>query len=109
MTPMQTTKSTWETYKPVAIALAVGLVVGPFISNYIGWQVTSGTARAQARDGIVEQLALICEKRARADVADPAKLEWAARNDLAKKWVVAPGAPFANLDVTYDCARKLAI
>lgn len=109
MTPMQTTKSTWETYKPVAIALAVGLVVGPFITNYIGWQVTSGTARAQTRDGIVEQLALICEKRARADVADPAKLEWAARSDLAKKWVVAPGAPFADLDATGDCARKLAI
>jgi hypothetical protein len=108
MTLWETANSKWATAKPVVIALAIGLVAGPFISNYIGWQVTSSAAQAQVRAGIVERTALFCEERARAEVKDSGKLDWSARSDLAKKWAVAPGAPSAETDVTMECARKLA-
>jgi len=75
--------------KPVVMALAIDLVARPMISNYAGWQVTSGTTRA--------------------DVADTAKLDWDARSQLAKKWVTALTALFADLDVSPVCAQKLAV
>jgi len=108
MTPMQSAAARWETAKPMVIALAIGLVAGPVISNYMGWQVTSGAARAETRDGIIEQLAQICDQRARTEVADPSKLDWDARSALAKKWAIAPGTPFGDLDVSGACAQKLA-
>jgi hypothetical protein len=109
MTTMQTVQAKWETAKPMVIALAIGLVAGPLISNYMGWQVTSGTARTEMRDGVVEQLAQVCNTRARAEVADPSKLDWEARSALAKKWVLQPGAPLSGLEVTGACAQKLAV
>jgi hypothetical protein len=61
------------------------------------------------RDGVVEQLAQVCNTRARAEVADPSKLDWEARSALAKKWVLQPGAPLSGLEVTGACAQKLAV
>ena len=52
---LDTAKSKWEEIKPVVFALVLGLVVGPFISNMIGWQVTSGTSEEQVRASVVEQ------------------------------------------------------
>ncbi|HUN45953.1 MAG TPA: hypothetical protein VMU85_05515 [Stellaceae bacterium] len=109
MTPMQSVAARWETAKPMVIALAIGLVAGPVISSYMGWQVTAGTARTETRDSVVDQLAQICATRARAEVADPSKLDWEARSALAKKWVVEPGLPFKGLEVTGACAQKLAV
>src|SRR6266481_4064688 len=100
--------SKWETYKPRVIALAIGLIAGPIITSVAGWQVTSGTARAQLQAGIVEQLASVCAARARADVADPSKLEWSARSQLAEKWAVMPGSALANEGVAGACSSKLA-
>lgn len=100
-------RTKWEALKPIAIALGIGLVAGPFISNFAGWQVTAGTAQAQTRAGVVEQIALYCEQRARVEVKESAKLDWSARNDLAKKWAVVPGAASADTDATYACARRL--
>lgn len=108
MTTWENAKARWATAKPLAIALAIGLVTGPFISNYLGWQVTSNAAHAQLRAGVVERTALFCEERARADNNDPGKLDWSARNDLAKKWAIVPGAASVESDVTSECARKLA-
>jgi hypothetical protein len=85
----------------------VGLVAGPYISNALGWQVTSGTALARERAGIVEQLALVCDAQARTEVRDPTKLDRNARGDLARKWAVMPGRTSADLDVTTACAGKL--
>ena len=68
MTTWKSAVSKWTTAKPLAIALTIGLVAGPLISNYVGWQVTSRTARAEVRAGIVDQQAMFCEARARADV-----------------------------------------
>ena len=105
---MQTAQAKWQAAKPIVIALAIGLVVGPMISSYMGWQVTHGTAQAQMRDSVTEQLAMICAARAKADVVESGKLDWSARNELAKKWVVLAGAPLADLDVTDACSRRLA-
>lgn len=108
-TSMQTAKSTWQTTKPLAIAFAAGLLVGPFLSNYAGWQVTSRTAQAEMRAGLVEQQALFCAAQARADVTAPEKLGWDARYELAKKWAIMPGASEAQYGVATACAGKLAV
>src|SRR5436190_15598035 len=108
---MQTTESIgakWARIKQLAIDLAVGLVVGPFASNYMGWQVTSTAAKAQAHTGIIEQRALICEAKARAEVKEPGKLEWSARSDLAKSMGVLPGVAAPDWEMTSACASKLA-
>ena len=108
MTNMQTAQAKWQAAKPIIFALAIGLIAGPLFSNYMGWQVTRGTARMEVRDNVTEQLAMICAARAKADVADTGALDWTARNELAKKWVVTAGAPLADLDVADACARRLA-
>jgi len=87
--------------------LAIGLVAGPLISNYMGWQVTNRTAQAEVHAGIVEQQAVYCEARARADVPAAGALDWTARYQLAVKWAAMGTAP-ADSDVTSACARKLA-
>jgi hypothetical protein len=107
MTTWETARSNWAMIKPRAMWLAIGLVVGPFITNYLGWQVTSSTAQAQARAGVVEQLAGICDVGARTAVPEPAKLDWMARAELAKKWAIMPGATAADSEVSSACQRKL--
>jgi hypothetical protein len=107
MTTSETATSKWQTAKARAVYLAIGLMAGPFISNALGWQVTSGAAKLQLRDGVVEQLALICEERVRADVKAPGQLAWDARRDLATKWAITPKTPSPDTDVIYACARKL--
>jgi hypothetical protein len=109
MTPWEKTVSKWQAAKPAAIALTIGLVAGPLISNYVGWQVTSRTARAEIHAGLVEQQAMFCEARARADVSAPGELNWTARYELAVKWAPMPGAGPVDADVTSACARKLAV
>ena len=109
MTTWESAVSKWRTAKPLAIALAIGLVAGPLISNYVGWQVTSRTARAEIHAGIVDQQAMFCEARARADVAAPGELDWTKRYELAVKWAQMPGAGPVDSDVTSACARKLAV
>jgi len=106
---MQPIKSRWETAKPLAFAFAIGLVTGPLVSNYVGWQVTSRTARADLHAGIVEQQAIFCEARARTDVSAPDKLGWDARYELAKKWAIMPGATEPPSGVASACASKLAV
>ena len=107
-TTMQTAASRWQTIKPKAIYLAIGLIAGPLVTSVAGLQVLSGTAREQTRAGVVELQAVICAAQARTEVADTSKLEWTARTDLAKKWAVMPGATTADPAVASTCAGKLA-
>lgn len=97
----------WETIKPRAFALAIGLVLGPLISNFLGWQVTSGSAQRQLTQAVIEQQALFCEARARTAVKEPGKLDYTARRDLAEKWAVMPGKTSADSGVVNACADKL--
>jgi hypothetical protein len=105
---MQQLQARWTTAKPIVIGLAFGLVLGPFISNYLGWQVTARSAREQAHAGMVEQQAAYCNIQARADVKDPDKLDWSARSALAKKWATLPGTSVVGSDVISACSDKLA-
>lgn len=107
MTSLETAKSKWAQYKPQLIALAIGLVLGPFISNYMGWQVTSSRAAAQVQAGIVDVQAGWCETAARAAVPEPGKLDWSSRIKLAEKWSVLPGMTEANSAVASACETKL--
>jgi hypothetical protein len=109
MSVVESTRLTWQRYKPMAIALVVGLVIGPFISNGLGWQVTSSAARTQTHDGVVEQQALACERQARSDAAEPAKMDWTAQRELAKKAAAKSGAGAENWDVINACTRKLGV
>jgi hypothetical protein len=101
------TTNSWASIKPRAVALAIGLVMGPFISNFLGWQVTSGSAQAKLAHAVVEQQALFCEARARDDVTEPGKLDYTDRRNLAEKWAVMPGKTSADSAVTSACADRL--
>ena len=100
--------SRWDNAKPAVLALVVGLLAGPYLSNFLGWQVASGTVSARERASIVERLASICDAQARTEVQDPSRLDGPDRGDLAKKWAVMPGGAAADLDVVAACAAKLA-
>jgi hypothetical protein len=102
------TASAWESIKPKVMYLVIGLIAGPILTNIAGWQVLSGTARQQVQASVVEQQATFCAANAHIAVPDTSKLDYTARNELAKKWAIMPGATTAESDVTSACARKLA-
>ena len=91
MASREAAASKWQTAQPLVLALVLGLIAGPYISNALGWQVTSGAASAQARIGI----------------ANPSELDLTARARLAEKSAVMPGETSAAFDVTIACAGKL--
>jgi hypothetical protein len=98
----------WAAAKPILLGLAVGLVAGPIVSGMTGFQVRSSTAQAASRAGIVEQQAAFCAERARGAATGTNLADWQARNDLARKWAVMPGATVADPEVAYACAGRLA-
>lgn len=98
----------WRSIKPYLYPFVAGLIVGPFVSAYMGWQVTSSSARADIHAGIIKTHVAYCEARARNDVKEPNKLDWSARNELAKKWASLPGAESSDSEVARGCADKLA-
>ena len=108
MSIWETAARKWQAMKPLAIALGVGLLAGPFISNAMGWQVTAGASTVRARADVVEQRAMICAAKARAEMPDTSKLDWSARSDLAKKMAVVPGFPDQDSEIARACADKLA-
>ena len=93
--------------KPIAIGFALGLVAGPVISGFIGFQVRTSTAQAATRASVVEQQATFCAERARAASAGTALLDWRERTDLARKWAAMPGSAIVDPDVVYTCSGKL--
>jgi hypothetical protein len=109
LTMRETAAAKWAAAKPSAIALAIGLVAGPIISGFAGFQVRTSTAEAAARAGIVEQQALFCAERARgAGATGAAPLDWQARNELARRWAAMPGSATVDSDVVYACSGKLS-
>ncbi len=101
--------SEWRT---PAIALVLGLIAGPIISNLLGWQVSSGTMEEQVGAAVVEQQALFCEERARADPAYTDAATFKALNFSAKREFVTPHAQMPGQDsadraVVSACTKKL--
>lgn len=107
-TSSDTLRRKWLAAKPAIIALGVGLVIGPFVSNNIGWQVTSGTLEKTVRGAVVEQQALFCVERVKATGQDTSKLDYNTRRTLAEKWAVMPGQKAADWEVVSACSGKLA-
>ena len=97
-------------WKPRIIFLSIGLVLGPFVSGWIGWHVTTGTMDIAVQDAVVAYRAELCAKRAQADPdATSGVLEnWTSRRDLAEKWAVLPGEEKADSDVVSECSSRLA-
>ncbi len=97
-------------WRPRILFLVIGLVLGPFISGWLGWQVTTGTMTSAVRDAVVDYRAELCAKRAQADPeATPAALgDWSKRGELAKKWAVLPGEEEADRSVVSGCSSRLS-
>lgn len=91
----------------VAWGLAFGLIAGPLLSNAIGWQMLSSTARTRISESLVQQQAMFCDVQARLEVPEPGKLEWITRLQLAERFALMPGATRPDYDVVSACARKL--
>ncbi|MBC4015519.1 hypothetical protein [Siccirubricoccus deserti] len=108
-TMMETAAAKWAEWKPIAIGVVIGLIAGPIVSSIAGFQTRTSTAEAATRAGIVEQQAMFCAERARGAMpAGAAVPEWNARNELARKWAIMPGATTADPEVVYACSGKLA-
>jgi hypothetical protein len=99
----------WTKAKPLLLALGVGLVAGPIISGMVGFQMRTSTAETLAHNGVVEQQAIYCADRARAETPDAARLDWSARNTLARRFATHPaGGTDIDPDVARACADRLA-
>ncbi len=98
-----------QEWKPRIIYLLIGLVLGPFISTWLGWHVTTGTMDSAVQDAVVAYRAELCAKRAQADPeATPDVLKnWTSRRELAEKWAVLPGEEKADRDVISECSSRL--
>lgn len=108
-TLMQTAAAKWTEWKPIAIGVAIGLIAGPIVSGFAGFQTRTSTAEAATRASIVEQQAMFCAERARGTMpAGAAVPAWNARDELARKWAIMPGATTADPEVIYACSGKLA-
>ena len=96
-------------WKPRILFLAIGLVLGPLISGWLGWQVTAGTMNSAVQDAVIEYRADLCTKRAQADPEATAEVlgDWSSRRELAEKWAVLPGEEEANRDVVNRCSSGL--
>ncbi len=104
----ETAAAKWTAAKPVAMGLAIGLIAGPIISGFAGFQVRTSTAQAATRAGVVEQQAAFCAERARAATPDTSALGWQARGELARQWAAMPGTNNVDADVVYACSGKLS-
>jgi hypothetical protein len=99
-------------WKNPAIALVVGLIAGPIISNLLGWQVSNSTMEEEVGAAVVEQQALFCEERARADPAytDAAALkalQFNAKREFVTPHAQMPGQDSADSAVVRACTKKL--
>ena len=56
-----------QEWKPRIIFLVIGLVLGPFISSWLGWHVTTGTMYTAVEDALVAYRAGLCVEWARSD------------------------------------------
>ena len=92
------------------IFLVIGLVVGPFISSWIGWQVTTGTMESAVGDAVVSYRAGLCAERARSDPEATSDVlnNFGDRRKLAEKWAVLPGEEEGDKDVVSECSSLLA-
>ena len=99
-----------QEWRPRIFFLAIGLILGPFISSWLGWQVTTGTMEEAAEDAVVAYRAGLCVERAQSDPeATPDLLkDYSARRKFAEKWAVLPGEEKADGAGTSECNSRLS-
>jgi hypothetical protein len=99
-----------QEWKPRVLFLAIGLVLGPFISGWFGWQVTAGTKETAVTDAVVSYRAGLCADRARSDSETTAEMlgDYSGRRKLAEKWAILPGEEKADSAVVRQCNSQLA-
>ncbi len=98
----------WESAKPMVVGVIFGLIAGPIISGYAGFQVRSSTAHAAAHAEMLAMRADICAAQVHGEVAATSGLGWQQQNDLARKHAAMPGSTTVDPEVVYACAGKLA-
>lgn len=98
----------WAEMKPVVFGVVIGLIAGPVLSGYLGFQVRASSAHAAARADMVEMQAGICSAGAHAETPATAALGWQAQNELARRHAAMPGSEIVDPEVVYACAGKLA-
>lgn len=104
---MTAMKDKWAKVKPLVLAACFGLIVGPFISNSIGWQVTSGTLERQLHVAMVELQADFCLERVKTAGMNTTGIDYTGRRELAEKWAIMPGQDSAEYDVVRACSDKI--
>ena len=97
----------WAAAKPVCIGLMIGLVAGPIISGFSGFQVRTSTAQAATRASVVDLQAQFCTERARAATGGAPATNWQARTELAQRWASMPGSTTIDQEVVYACSSAL--
>jgi hypothetical protein len=94
--------------KPIILAFVIGLLMGPFISGMMGWQIRSSVVTKLVHTTAVQQQAKFCAVRARATVADVSKLDYSARFKLAEEWAKMPWQQEADSEVVSACSDNLS-
>ncbi len=99
-----------QEWKPRILFLVIGLVLGPFITSWLGWQVTAGTMEGAVGEAVVSYRAGLCAERARSDpeATSDALNDFSKRREFAEKWAVLPGEEETDSDVVRECNSRLA-
>lgn len=97
----------WERNRPVIYALGLGMLLGPLVSSFLGYQVRTTTAEARVHAAVVEEQGRFCKERARAASAETGRLDWNRGYELARQWAKMPGAASADGDAIQACVRRL--
>ena len=97
----------WRWLKPAVYGFVLGLIVGPSISGYFGWQVLADTDQQRVQRAVINQDAKICALLARREVAHPGQLEYGQRHNLAEKYAKLPWVEQVDFHVVDACADAL--
>lgn len=99
-----------QEWRPRIFFLVIGLILGPFISSWLGWQVTTGTMEKATKDAVVTYRAGLCVERAQSDpeVTPDVLKDYSVRRKIAEKWAVLPGEEKADVFVTNECSSRLS-
>ncbi len=95
------TREIIEAWKPRILFLGIGLVLGPFFGNWLGWQVPAGTMESAVEEAVLAYRAELCAERARSDpeVTSAVLKDYSGRRKLDYKWSLLLGQAEAENSV----------
>ena len=104
----QDKRGRWAWVKPGLGGLVIGLIAGPALSGYFGWQVLSSTDKQDVKTAVVDQEAKTCALLARQHVTETSALDYNKRRDLAEKHAKLPWDDSGDYRVVDACSDALA-